>query len=78
MKKVPDGENEDQLGLSTDEDDDEEEDEESKDAKFLLVSKESFWQPLSKCQKPGCSLFRVLRDILTQQRSDFSTSFGMI
>ena len=79
--QLPDGGNEDQLGLSSDEDDDEEDeedDEESKDAKFLLVSKESFWQPLSKCQKPRCSLFRVLRDILTQQRSDFSTSFGMI
>ena len=25
------------------------------DAKILLVSKESLWQLLSKCQEPGCS-----------------------
>ena len=56
--QLPDGGNEDRLGLSSDEEDhdeEEQEDEESKDAKFVLVSKESLWQLLSKCQQPGCS-----------------------
>ena len=37
------------------EEDEEEEVEEDEDAKYLLVSKESLWQLLSKCQQPGCS-----------------------